>query len=183
MSTVSLSLASRQLEGLTEEERRALRGSKFASSPLEPADAAKGSQPRGLLSGKGLGRLAHPGGALATNKAAALSKFLKRKLDGAAGASSLDPALVEVAVNNAKASLIGGVSARSKVRVRHVESFSDVEEDAEDQMKSMKQKHGDSQNQNSQAESAKITLNSQKKRRWLKKKKRVSNVKKHLPAK
>jgi hypothetical protein len=53
-------------------------------------------------------RLAHPGGALATNKAAALAKFLKRKLNEPGGAATLDPDLVERAVENAKATAIAG---------------------------------------------------------------------------
>ena len=54
-------------------------------------------------------RLAHPGGPLATNKAAALAKFLKRKLNEPGGAASLDPALVERAVDNAKATALAGI--------------------------------------------------------------------------
>jgi len=53
-------------------------------------------------------RLAHPGGALATNKAAALAKFLQRKLNEPGGAATLDPDLVERAVENAKATAIAG---------------------------------------------------------------------------
>jgi hypothetical protein len=46
---------------------------------------------------------------LATNKAAALAKFLKRKLNEPGGAASLDPALVERAVDNAKATALAGI--------------------------------------------------------------------------
>lgn len=47
-------------------------------------------------------RLAHPGGAIRTNKAAALAKFLERKLQEPQGLASIDPNLVELAVKNAK---------------------------------------------------------------------------------
>lgn len=47
-------------------------------------------------------RLAHPGGPLATNKAAALAKFLERKLKDPNGLASINPDLLELAVNNAK---------------------------------------------------------------------------------
>jgi hypothetical protein len=79
------------------------------------------------------GRLAHPGGPLATNKAVALGKFLKRKLSEPGGAASLDPALVEQAVNNAKATVEAGKGQllKSGVKVLHVDSFSgsDKEDD------------------------------------------------------
>lgn len=45
---------------------------------------------------------------MATNKAAALAKFLKRKLSEPGGAATLDPDLVERAVENAKATAIAG---------------------------------------------------------------------------
>lgn len=47
-------------------------------------------------------RLAHPGGPMKTNKAAALAKFLERKLQEPNGLASFDPKLVELAVKNAK---------------------------------------------------------------------------------
>lgn len=47
-------------------------------------------------------RLAHPGGPVATNKAAALAKFLERKLKDPNGLASINPDLLELAVNNAK---------------------------------------------------------------------------------
>lgn len=46
---------------------------------------------------------------MATNKAAALAKFLKRKLNEPGGAASLDPVLVERAVDNAKATALAGI--------------------------------------------------------------------------
>ena len=46
---------------------------------------------------------------MATNKAAALAKFLKRKLENGEG-TTLNPRLVEMAVKNAKESLNPGVS-------------------------------------------------------------------------
>lgn len=58
---------------------------------------------------------------MATNKAAALAKFLKRKL-AEDGAASLDPALVERAVENAKGHSV------AVANVRHVDSFSDTDE-------------------------------------------------------
>ncbi|MED6213196.1 hypothetical protein PIB30_090946 [Stylosanthes scabra] len=81
----------KEIESLTEDERRALRGSKFAPLPSLPRSSSH-SQPR----------LAHPGGPLATNKAAALAKFLERKLKEPNGLDSINPDLLEVAVNNAK---------------------------------------------------------------------------------
>lgn len=47
-------------------------------------------------------RLAHPGGPMKTNKAAALAKFLERKLQEPTGLSSINPKLVELALKNAK---------------------------------------------------------------------------------
>lgn len=47
-------------------------------------------------------RQAHPGGPMKTNKAAALAKFLERKLQEPNGLASMDPKLVELAVENAK---------------------------------------------------------------------------------
>lgn len=52
-----------------------------------------------------LDRLAHPGGPLATNKAAALAKFLERKRKDPNGLTSINPELLELAVNNAKQTL------------------------------------------------------------------------------
>ncbi|KAE9445694.1 hypothetical protein C3L33_22408, partial [Rhododendron williamsianum] len=57
--------------------------------------------------------LAHPGGPLTTNKAAALAKFLERKLQDPNGLDSLKPELLELAVKNAKATVnaIGSVAS------------------------------------------------------------------------
>ncbi|GAA0185890.1 hypothetical protein LIER_33178 [Lithospermum erythrorhizon] len=77
------------MEKLTEEEKKALRGSKFGPLPSAPP-------PRSYP------RQAHPGGALKTNKAAALAKFLQRKLQDPNGLASVDPRVVEMAVKNAK---------------------------------------------------------------------------------
>lgn len=60
--------------------------------------ATMGIQARGL----GMCRLAHPGGPMKTNKAAALAKFLERKLQEPNGLASVNPKLVELAVRNAK---------------------------------------------------------------------------------
>jgi hypothetical protein len=46
--------------------------------------------------------LAHPGGPVTTNKAAALAKFLERKLKDPNGLATINPDLLELAVNNAK---------------------------------------------------------------------------------
>ncbi|XP_050216539.1 uncharacterized protein LOC126667583 [Mercurialis annua] len=106
------------MEGLSEEDRKALRGSKFA--PLPPSK----QQPR----------LAHPGGPLKTNKAAALAKFLERKLQDPNGLSSINPDLVELAVKNAKHSVSSsGTSKSGTTIIHHVASFgdSDPEDSAE----------------------------------------------------
>ncbi|KAG0566969.1 hypothetical protein M758_7G094200 [Ceratodon purpureus] len=122
---VSINKAAAQLDELSEEERRALRRSRFHAEQLQsrhPPSSNESSRPR----------LAHPGGALATNKAAALAKFLKRKLNEPGGAAALDPDLVERAVENAKATAIAGqqAAASSKpARIRHVDSFSDSDEE------------------------------------------------------
>ncbi|KAL5701160.1 hypothetical protein ACHQM5_026527 [Ranunculus cassubicifolius] len=102
------------MEDLTEDERRALRKSKFAPLPPPPPT----SRP--------IPRLAHPGGPLATNKAAALAKFLERKLQEPGGLSSMNPALVEQAVKNAKETVNASTSSSGRV-IRHVASFGDPE--------------------------------------------------------
>ncbi|XP_051128148.1 uncharacterized protein LOC127249416 [Andrographis paniculata] len=111
------------MEGLTEDERRALRGSKFA--PLPSATVQIRPQPRE----------AHPGGPMKTNKAAALAKFLERKLQEPNGLASIDPKLVELAVKNAKETVQCSGSSKSGRIVHHVKSFGDIEpleeEDAE----------------------------------------------------
>ncbi|KAF9607394.1 hypothetical protein IFM89_034627 [Coptis chinensis] len=119
--------------GLTEEERKAMRGSKFAPLSSRPPTT----------------RLAHPGGPLTTNKAAALAKFLERKLQEPDGLASLNPALLERAVQNAKETVLAskplinydflltiiplimsvtwsGSSTSGRV-IRHVASFGDPE--------------------------------------------------------
>ncbi|KAJ8766388.1 hypothetical protein K2173_022447 [Erythroxylum novogranatense] len=106
------------MEELEEEERRALRASKFA--PLPPSSSSRSQEPR----------LAHPGGPLKTNKAAALAKFLERRLQDPNGLASIDPQLLELAVQNAKnavCSSSGGTSNSGRV-VHHVNSFGDSEE-------------------------------------------------------
>ncbi|KAH7351745.1 hypothetical protein KP509_19G012900 [Ceratopteris richardii] len=112
MRNIKLGHVSSQLEGLSEDERRALRGSKFA--PLPAGTVEVSTQPR----------IPHPGGPVATNKAAALAKFLQRKLE-TSGSVSLNPTLVEAAVENAKASLHGTTN------VRHVDAFSDSDKEAD----------------------------------------------------
>ncbi|XP_042516508.1 uncharacterized protein LOC122090845 isoform X2 [Macadamia integrifolia] len=107
------------LETLTEDERRALRGSKFAPLPSQPPPSQ--SRPR----------LSHPGGPLATNKAAALAKFLERKLQKPGGLDSINPDLLELAVKNAK-DTVNGAIPNSGRRIRHVTSFDDSEDSAED---------------------------------------------------
>ncbi|XP_057485548.1 uncharacterized protein LOC130771873 isoform X2 [Actinidia eriantha] len=116
----------REMDGLTEEERRALRGSKFA--PLPSAPPSSRSNPR----------LAHPGGPLTTNKAAALAKFLERKLQDPNGLASIKPELLELAVKNAKDAVnasnyqSGGAPHSGRV-IRHVDSFDDSELPLEDE--------------------------------------------------
>ncbi|CAK9229952.1 unnamed protein product [Sphagnum troendelagicum] len=126
MRKVSIKKAAEEFESLSEEERRALRISRFHAMPVLSSSSASSSQ-------HSQPRLAHPGGPLATNKAVALGKFLKRKLSEPGGATSLDPALVEQAVNNAKATVEAGKGQllKSGVKVLHVDSFSgsDKEDD------------------------------------------------------
>ncbi|XP_015899955.1 uncharacterized protein LOC107433210 isoform X3 [Ziziphus jujuba] len=102
-------------EELSEEEKKALRGSKFAPLPSLPSSSR--SQPR----------LAHPGGPLTTNKAAALAKFLERKLQEPNGLASLNPDLIELAVNNAKNTVFSSGTSDSGRNIRHVNSFGDSE--------------------------------------------------------
>ncbi|XP_023527659.1 uncharacterized protein LOC111790822 isoform X1 [Cucurbita pepo subsp. pepo] len=106
------------MEDLSEEERRALRGSKFAPLPSQPTSSSR-SHPR----------LAHPGGPLKTNKAAALAKFLDRKLhQDPNGLSSINPQILELAVRNAKASVLSS----SGTNIRHVDTFDDPEASFDD---------------------------------------------------
>ncbi|CAI0466740.1 unnamed protein product [Linum tenue] len=105
------------MEDLSEEERKALRGSKFAPLPPPPSRSNQS-------------RLAHPGGPLKTNKAAALAKFLERKLQEPNGLASIDPDLVEMAVKNAKSTVSSAGASTSGRVVRHVSSFGDSVEDS-----------------------------------------------------
>ncbi|KAJ4793460.1 E3 ubiquitin-protein ligase [Rhynchospora pubera] len=103
---------------LSDDERRALRGSKFA--PLPPPPSSR-SHPR----------LAHPGGPVKTNKAAALAKFLERKLQQPDGLKSINPDLLELAVKNAKETVkASSRPSTSAKKVRHVSSFEDSSEDS-----------------------------------------------------
>ncbi|XP_019179763.1 PREDICTED: uncharacterized protein LOC109174969 [Ipomoea nil] len=102
------------MEKLSVEERKALRGSKFAPLPSAPPPRL---QPR----------QAHPGGTLKTNKAAALAKFLERKLQEPDGLASVDPRLVELAVKNAQETVQSSGTSSSGRTVHHVESFDDSE--------------------------------------------------------
>ncbi|KAG9143455.1 hypothetical protein Leryth_016453 [Lithospermum erythrorhizon] len=70
---------------------------------------------------------AHPGGALKTNKAAALAKFLQRKLQDPNGLASVDPRVVEMAVKNAKETVRASGSSSSGRIIHHVDSFGDSE--------------------------------------------------------
>ncbi|KAL6952629.1 hypothetical protein U1Q18_044406 [Sarracenia purpurea var. burkii] len=78
-------------------------------------------------------RLAHPGGPLTTNKAAALAKFLERKLQDPNGLVSIKPELLELAVKNAKETVNASGTSHSGRLVRHVDSFGDSEESLEDE--------------------------------------------------
>ncbi|XP_026456724.1 uncharacterized protein LOC113357514 isoform X2 [Papaver somniferum] len=119
----------KDLDGLTEDERKALRGSKFAPLPPPPKSSLK-TQPR----------LAHPGGPIATNKAAALAKFLERKLQDPDGLASINPALIERAVKNAKDTVKASGSSSSGYVIRHVSSFGDSEDSDEEIPRKMKDK-------------------------------------------
>ncbi|XP_059463247.1 uncharacterized protein LOC132192060 isoform X2 [Corylus avellana] len=109
------------MEELSEEERRALRGSKFAPLPSLPPLPPR-SQPR----------LAHPGGPLRTNKAAALAKFLERKLKEPTGLASINSDLLQLAVQNAKQTVLSGGTSNSRSTIQHVDSFSDSEDSSEE---------------------------------------------------
>ncbi|KAG6432153.1 hypothetical protein SASPL_103727 [Salvia splendens] len=101
------------MEGLTEDEKKALRGSKFA--PLPP----------GTNQARPQSRLAHPGGPMKTNKAAALAKFLERKLQEPNGLASVDPKLVEHIID-IFCFCSGGASTSGRI-VHHVNKFDDAE--------------------------------------------------------
>lgn len=174
MSKVSINKAAAELEELTEEERRALRISRFHAEQLHPRAPSSSNEARP--------RLAHPGGALATNKAAALAKFLKRKLNEPGGAATLDPDLVERAVENAKATAIAGQqpAASSKAaKIRHVDSFSDSDEEGVAQRElnaeHVRTKHKKKKNKSLKSDSriapAQIGKSSRKKKKTKKEKK------------
>ncbi|KAK4801144.1 hypothetical protein SAY86_021631 [Trapa natans] len=82
--------------------------------------------------------MAHPGGAIRTNKAAALAKFLERKLQEPQGLASINPDLVELAVKKAKDSVISGDASSSARTVRHVDSFDDPEDSFDDEAAELK---------------------------------------------
>ncbi|EPS61143.1 hypothetical protein M569_13657 [Genlisea aurea] len=106
------------MEELTEEEKKALRGSKFA--PLRPESGRARAIPR----------QAHPGGPMKTNKAAALAKFLSRKLQNPQGLDSVDPKLLELAVNNAKRTVQrSGTCSTSGTTIHHFATFDDAEDE------------------------------------------------------
>ncbi|XP_071703597.1 uncharacterized protein [Rutidosis leptorrhynchoides] len=123
-----------KMDGLTEDERKALRGSKFAPLPSAASSSVSRSQ----------SRLAHPGGPMKTNKAAALAKFLERKSQEPSGLSSINPKLVELAVKNAKETVRASNASNSERRIQHVNSFGDsediIEEDEEFTVKPTKKK-------------------------------------------
>ncbi|CAM8979505.1 unnamed protein product [Rhodiola kirilowii] len=114
----------RDLDLLADEDRKALRGSKFAPLPAL-STTSRPQQPRLVR------RLAHPGGPLRTNKAAALAKFLERKLQDPNGLASINPDLIELAVKNAKETVNASSSGSGKV-IQHVASFDDPEFDYAD---------------------------------------------------
>ncbi|WZZ22076.1 hypothetical protein YC2023_123463 [Brassica napus] len=116
-------------EVLTEDEKRALRGSKFA--PLTSLPSSSRSQ----LPSSDFHVLAHPGGPMKTNKEAALAKFLERKLQDPNVLSSIDPDLIELAVKNSRhiiSSEWDFETSSSGRRIQHVASFEDVEVSSDD---------------------------------------------------
>ncbi|KAK9992317.1 hypothetical protein SO802_027302 [Lithocarpus litseifolius] len=144
-----------ELETLSEEERRALRGSKFA--PLPSLPCSHRSQPR----------LAHPGGPLRTNKAAALAKFLERKLQEPDGLASINPDLVEIAVQNAKRTVLPSCgTSNSGTTIRHVDSFGDTEDSFEEGKEEKKQKKNKNKNKNKKNKKEKKEKRKNKKRKF-----------------
>ncbi|KAM6545214.1 hypothetical protein CsatB_025950 [Cannabis sativa] len=107
-----------EIEELSEEEKKALRGSKFAPLPPSLPPSSSSSRPQT--------RLAHPGGPLTTNKAAALAKFLERKLQDPNGLASINPDLLERAVKNAQETVLASTSSSGRI-IKHVDSFGDTE--------------------------------------------------------
>ncbi|XP_038706782.1 uncharacterized protein LOC120002207 [Tripterygium wilfordii] len=77
-------------------------------------------------------KLAHPGGPLTTNKAAALAKFLERKLQDPNGLSFIDPGILDRAVENARHAVFASTSNLGR-SIRHVTSFGDPEESFEEE--------------------------------------------------
>ncbi|XP_048599124.1 uncharacterized protein LOC106387798 isoform X2 [Brassica napus] len=75
--------------------------------------------------------LSCPGGPMKTNKAAALAKFLERKLQDPNVLSSIDPDLIELAVKNSR-HIISSRTSSSGRRIQHVVSFVDVEVSSDD---------------------------------------------------
>lgn len=146
----------KEIETLTEDERRALRGSKFAPLP-RPSN----SQPR----------LAHPGGPLATNKAAALAKFLERKLKEPNGLASINPDILELAVNNAKQTVSASGTSNTKRCIRHVDSFGDS-----DSKDSSEEEQNDSELKESQKKKKKEKKKKEKKKKEKMKNKRHKNA-------
>ncbi|XP_010546928.1 PREDICTED: uncharacterized protein LOC104818851 [Tarenaya hassleriana] len=145
----------REVEELSEDERRALRGSKFAPLPSisSSSSSSSRSQPR----------LAHPGGPLKTNKAAALAKFLERKLQDPNGLASINPDLVELAVRNARETVLSSGTSNSGITIQHVDKF----EDAEGSYAEV------------EVETSKLQKKKKKKRKLEKKKTRKEKKKKH----
>ncbi|KAG1371194.1 pre-mRNA-splicing factor CWC22 [Cocos nucifera] len=165
-------------QALTEDERRALRGSKFA--PL-PAPAPGRTQPR----------VAHPGGPVTTNKAAALARFLERKLQQPDGLKSMDPNLLELAVKDAKATVHAsneGSSASGRM-IRHVSSFGDSSEnsgedqDKEERTKQKKRKKKKLDSSEDSGEDLAREVKPKQKKRKKRKKKVVQSPKSHKAVK
>ncbi|CAL9068282.1 nucleolar protein 56-like [Musa acuminata AAA Group] len=143
--------AEETLQSLAEDERRALRASKFAPLPLPPSSSSR-SQPR----------LAHPSGPMTTNKAAALAKFLERKLQHPDGLNSLDPNLVELAVKNAKETVVAskGMSSTLGSKIRHVASFEDSVENLEEDDDKEEEKQQKKRKKNKKKKKTKATQSS-----------------------
>ncbi|KAL9256201.1 hypothetical protein AKJ16_DCAP03769 [Drosera capensis] len=105
------------IDELNEDERKALRGSKFAPLPSRSSSS----------SARFSTRIAHPGGPVSTNKAVALAKFLERKLQEPGGLDSLNPCLIEMAMKNAKQTVAASETSDSGRMIKHVISFDDCE--------------------------------------------------------
>ncbi|KAI9071589.1 hypothetical protein K1719_046456 [Acacia pycnantha] len=118
----------KEIETLSEDERHALRGSKFA--PLSSLLRTSKSHPRS----------AHPGRPVTTNKAATLAKFLERKLKEPDGLACINHDLLELAVNNDKQTILGS-SSNLERSVRHVDSFGDTDVEASEDEKNELSQH------------------------------------------